>query len=308
MKRKALITATAVLLVAVMCLATASYAWFTSGTANQVSNLKLYISAEEGGLQLATADLKGKSYVAGPFSTKAITLADIKSTGIVPSDMTQDENGNWTGNGTLVPVSTDCVAVNGDYDFYPAEYDGVSNWTTQSEAVSGSEGYVLFSFYARAATAGSADLKITLDTDSNNFKAATKVAYDVTSVTFNSSNAPTDLSVLNGFGEVDGDGKFVPSVYTFADTETYNGCNDAGAVSTKNAARKFVPVTAGDTKFTADITDKTWADQTISFTANEVKLFTVAIWVEGMDKDCSGAWTATCPVTVSLANWQGAAA
>ena len=62
MKRKALITATAVLLVAVMCLATASYAWFTAGGATTVTTINLSVSEGDAlGLVIAPANAQDGS-------------------------------------------------------------------------------------------------------------------------------------------------------------------------------------------------------------------------------------------------------
>ncbi len=291
MKRKALITATAVLLVAVMCLATASYAWFTSGSATSVSSLKLHVTASDGGIEIAPAKNNNGSYTAGAFGVRALTVADFSSNGILPTGITADTAG------TLNPVSTDLVAVNGDFDFYPSLYNETTRrWTTQAESTSD---YVLISFYARAPKAGSTTLNLSVG-DNTSFIDAAKVAVDVVdNVTLDADGNPTDKSVLNGFDKP----------YTFStDLETYYGCAAANAVTYKDNALSFEPDTADASysadKFTANVlSDNTWAAQNLTFAANETKLITVALWIEGMDDDCSGSWTADSTFVVSLGDF-----
>ena len=78
MKKKTLIVSTALLLVAIMCLATASYAWFTSNASVSAGTLNVKINSANGNLIIGTAnDLT--AIQAAKAHTADITLAEAAS-------------------------------------------------------------------------------------------------------------------------------------------------------------------------------------------------------------------------------------
>ncbi|MBQ4601941.1 MAG: hypothetical protein IJB24_03680 [Clostridia bacterium] len=280
MKRKALITATAVLLVAVMCLATASYAWFTTSTTSGVSSFDLSISGSEGALQLAPAQM-GNKYAAGAYSD-SLTLASW-------SDLTaeQTESDRWAvkpSDNKLTAVST----VDGKA-FYPATYAN-NVWTSQAAA---KDGYLLLSFWVKAPTAGTATITFTTTTANDTFKQATKLGLAVTAGTPGAVNEAPALTTYD----------------LLADTSTdlYRPVAGVGAVS-KKVDGKFVPNDDAAANFGAQRTAQAeYANnQTIVFqNAGEEQLVTVAIWLEGMDAQCQGNWTASGSCAISL-GWTAA--
>ncbi len=269
MKRKALITATAVLLVAVMCLATASYAWFTSGSTNTVTTLDLSVAASDGGLELAPANVKEGDYEAGAFTTSALDITTfVNGYGVVPNQ----------ADPKLDDLSINGVAeTDGTYDFWNATYAN-GEWTIDDTPAT--EGYLLLSFYAKSSAAGTYTLSLdsTLMND-DQFKSAVKIGYaKQDNVTIDSATKLPD-KVTNTLG-----------IYPIASTDKYAPVIDETAVAEK-VGNNFVAKSA--TGFGTEIDESkstAWGSQTLTFTEGETKLITVALWLEGMDKDCTGTW------------------
>lgn len=253
MKRKALITSTAILLVALMCLATASYAWFTSANTNSIEAFKIDVTASDGALLLAAADAS-KNYSAGAF-TPSLEVAD------------WDTEANWAIiDETFIAHSTADAK-----SFYPATYSPENdNWTT-GEA--DKAGYMLFSFWVRAPKAGTATINVNT-----------------------SANATFQGGIKYALGVSDTAAQGTMTIYDIAadSADSYRPCEAAGAVSVKDDTTKlFKPATAEATGFAAARTQAALGENGYSIKFDEAgdKLVTVAVWLEGMDKDCSGSWS-----------------
>lgn len=258
MKRKALITSTAILLVAVMCLATASYAWFTAGTQATIEAFNISIEAADSALQLAPADMSN-GYAAGTY-VSALDKAD------------------WAEGWAIMDENFQAVSTADGANFYTAPYsDATNQWKSDALA---SDGYLLFSFYAKAPVDGSATLNITTNGNST-FNSAVKVGVKVGSGDFNTY----DLAV-------DENDKYQPMTAVGAACEKVDGY--------------FVPV-SGATGFGAARTQEAYAAQTVNFEADVEQLITVAVWLEGMDKDCTGSWSMSGQeVSVNFTGWTAA--
>ncbi len=258
MKRKALITSTAILLVALMCLATASYAWFTSANTNSIEAFKIDVTASDGALLLAAADAS-KNYSAGAF-TPSLKVAD------------WDTAANWAIiDETFIAHSTADAK-----SFFPATYSPENdNWTT-GEA--DKAGYMLFSFWVRAPKAGTATINVNTSANAT-FQGGIKYALGVSDTAAQGDMTIYDIAV--------------------DEADSYRPCNAANAVSIKDSATKlFKPEGAADsegnyTGFGAERKQAALGEggYAINFTEAGDKLVTVAVWLEGMDKDCSGSWS-----------------
>lgn len=253
MKRKALITSTAILLVALMCLATASYAWFTAANTNTIEAFKIDVTASDGALLLAAADAS-KDYSAGAFGP-SLKVAD------------WDTAANWAIiDETFIAHSTADAK-----SFFPATYSPENdNWTT---GAADKAGYMLFSFWVRAPKAGTATINVNTSANAT-FQAGIKYALGVSDTA-----AQGDMTIYD---------------ITADTTDSYRPCIAEGAVSVKDATTKlFKPSTDAATGFGAARTQAALGEggYAIDFDAAGDKLVTVAVWLEGMDKDCSGSWS-----------------
>ncbi|MBQ3183096.1 MAG: hypothetical protein IJB57_05465 [Clostridia bacterium] len=277
MKRKALITATAVLLVAVMCLATASYAWFTAGGATTVTTINLSVSEGDAlGLVIAPANAQDGSYDAGIYTTSALSAQTLADYAIIPE------------NGKLLPVSTAGTFANtkdGYFDFWEAPADTFDGKYWDSNVAEHDE-YVLFSFYVKATTTG--DYKVNFTSTllgHTDFVNTCKIGYNVAEATETAgvpAGTPGALTI----------GRPNPSIQNISGSAYKPLVADGGAsiqdiyndtVNGEFAAN--VDGLLGDT-----IDDDVIASVPLSFSAvDEVQLVTVAIWVEGQDYDTKGS-------------------
>ena len=290
MKRKALITATAVLLVAVMCLATASYAWFTAGSASAVATLNLNVSAGDTGLSIATANAKAGTYTPGVFKTTTLTETDLTNNGYYAKQ--------------LQPVSTTGVFATADgkttLPFYEApvtSYDDESGeWSVKA---ADNDEYVLFSFYVKNSDANdnstyAVKFESTALFGSSDFNSTVKMAYNVKKVDLDTNKDVTPT---------------IPDALTI---KAAKGCTDAtpyypvtsapqGGYITRNTTSGEFEGSAGVLS-TTQIADETFTDPTFKFEGEGAYLVTVAIWLEGQDKNCTGSLNVTAAdMTVTLA-------
>ncbi|MBR6513226.1 MAG: hypothetical protein IKT46_00180 [Clostridia bacterium] len=253
MKRKALITSTAVLLVALMCLATASYAWFTSANTNSIEAFKIDVTASDGALLLAAADASS-NYSAGAFKP-TLNVVD------------WDTAADWA----IIDEAFVAHSTADAKSFYPATYsDTANNWTT---ADADAAGYMLFSFWVRAPKAGTATINVNTSANAT-FQAGIKYALGVSDTAEQGEMTIYDIDVDSA--------------------DSYRPCNAAGAVSVKDdGTQLFVPADDAATGFAAARTQAALGNDGYSIKFDEAgdKLVTVAIWLEGMDKDCSGSWS-----------------
>ncbi len=328
MKRKALITATAVLLVAVMCLATASYAWFTSGKASAVASLDLSVSSGTGSVEIAAADIKTYSYEASAFSTTALTRDDLAAVSILPSA------------NALSPVSTDGVMDTFEdentpdetvYEFFGTDYNpGTEVWVGRDELAT--DGYVLFAFYARntessdfsgklqfTSTASATNNTVNLF-ENDNFAGAGKIGVATTTITKGDSNYVVNTG--DAMADFSNDAPTSFTTYRLAAKgDAYQDMTDIGAYCTRTTDGKFIPapngtvindeITLDDSSFAANnarynteaTNNQLPADGvTVNIPANGTVLVTVAIWIDGMDPDCAGTWSlAQGSIDVTLA-------
>ncbi|MBE6686882.1 MAG: hypothetical protein E7591_06580 [Ruminococcaceae bacterium] len=280
MKRKALITSTALLLVALMCLATASYAWFTAGTASAVTDFQVSITAGDTGLYIAAADMTGSAPTFAPdFFTKedAGITSQLAANGFVSS--------------TLKPVST-----NGKFDaaktikFFEAPADTFDGTYWDVNAVNAANtdsnpGYVLFSFYVKA-TGVENETTYNVNFDGTIFddpasKAALKLAYQVTDVTVTDGEVVTTKPDKN------------LTIYTFGTATDYDPIMVAGGEdSITKDGKNFVAADGKNILDTSDdLVENAWVEPTLTFAKGDsAKLVTVAMWLEGQDPDCSGTF------------------
>lgn len=180
MKRKALITSTALLLVALMCLATASYAWFTAGGSSSIQQFDLSVSESEANVLLAAVNTSGT------------VVSDYKNT-LSFTD--------WGTDGAKFPTKLTPVSTVNAEDFFKASYSDVNNdWTSQAT----SDGYIYFKFSAKAIANGTANIEI-VPTATDLFKNAVKVAVtvgDETTLYDLAANDPTDYARVSAAGAV----------------------------------------------------------------------------------------------------------
>ena len=275
MKRKALITATAVLLVAVMCLATASYAWFTAGGATTVTALNLSVSEGDAlGLVIAPANAQDGTYDAGIYTTSALSAQTLADYAIIPE------------SNKLLPVSTAGTfgtEKDGFYDFWEAPADTFDGKYWDANVAEHDE-YVVFSFYVKATTAG--DYKVNFTSSllgHTDFVNTCKIGYNVTKATETAgvpAATPGALTV----------GRPSPSIQNISPTPYLPvvGDGDASIQDIYNDGTKFTSDVSG--VLGTQIDDEIIASVPLTFAAeNEVQLVTVAIWVEGQDYDTKGS-------------------
>lgn len=196
MKRKALITATAVLLVAVMCLATASYAWFTAGDDVSIEGFQFGISQADSAVQLAAVDMN-----------------DLDTHGIYTNKLTNDSWGEgWSvQSAEFVPVSS----ADGAKFFTVGEYNQADEtWTSNAQA---GAGYLYFVFNIKAPAAGTATITFTAGGDaSDTFTSASKLAVKVgeTTTIYDMAQDTADsykpMTAVGATCEKDINGYFVP--------------------------------------------------------------------------------------------------
>ena len=267
MKRKALITSTAILLVALMCLATASYAWFTSATTNSIEAFQIDISASDGALELAAADM-AHDYSAGTYA---------------PSLKKADWSTGWAiMDETFVAVSTADAK-----NFYTAPYSTTTG-TWKSDALANG-GYLLFSFWVKAPSAGTATVKLDAASSSENQTFNQGVKYAIGT---SNTNTPGTMSIYD---------------ITVDTTDSYQPMIAVGAECEKNGSGLFVPVTDATGFGTARTQAANASGTNLTFTAaGETQLVTVAVWLEGMDKDCTGSWQMTDEAFAISLGWTAA--
>ena len=230
MKRKALITATAVLLVAVMCLATASYAWFTAGQAASIEGFEFKIEQGDAALQLAPVDMSNTSIV-GKYTNN-----------LSPEDW---DDGWAVKSTTFVPVSS----ADGKTFFPVGAYDQEDEtWTSVAAA---NEGYLYFVFSVKAPSAGTATISFTAGGNGNDtFKTAAKLAVAVDGADAKIFDMDKDAAdsykpmiAKDATCEKDADGYFVPvaGATGFAAARTQADVEDVEITFTE-AGEKLVAV------------------------------------------------------------------
>lgn len=294
MKRKALITATAVLLVAVMCLATASYAWFTAGTASEVTSFKVTVSEGDTGLYIAPASIVGATptYKVGTFTKDAITAALA---------------GNAFISSTLKPVSTNGKFNAGKVNFFEAAADKFDGTYWDVDAVNAANttedsGYILFGFYVKS-TAATETLSYNVNLGGDILsdpaaKKAVKIGYTVIDTTVTDDVVAAvvpgtdDALTLCGLGETDTT-KYKPVIATGTDAIQKVGGQFV-------AANDF---TGLDSTVTVD---NTLSAPVLEFAeGDDACLVVIGLWLEGQDEDCSGNFGLTdkeLTVTLTAAN------
>ncbi|MBR5515524.1 MAG: hypothetical protein IKU52_04910 [Clostridia bacterium] len=271
MKRKALITSTALLLVALMCLATASYAWFTATGATEITGLQVEVKGADAAIQLSENKENWRASL-----TKQQLIDD----------------------GQKVPNILTAVSTVDGKNFFATTYTAAGEW----DANVTSDGYILIDFYAKAPSAGTASFNLDFvantkqdgtsdmkDGQLDLFKSAVKVAFA------EGDNALTtyDLAVdsTDGYKPMKSDAAVAQKVFDEDKNNYY-----------------FEPTTGTDTaaNYGDARTQSAWAaTRTVSFAKNEVKHFTVAIWLEGMDKDCVGSFDMKyIDVVMDFTGWQ----
>ncbi len=269
MKRKALITATAVLLVAVMCLATASYAWFTAGNKTSIETFNLKVTSGDSAITLAPAQFSNGSYQDAAASdwTSNLKVDALTSKGsLIPED-------------ALTALSTVGKWTDGKYQMFGSNYDTAKEEWTSYEVVDTDqivENYVAISFYAKAPSNQPATFNINIEgDDAESFRDVVKVGY------YTSANkTPGDFKVYNLDNEL-----------------AYAGVKAAGAVSVhtgEEGAKTFEPKAGSEGNFAdkvegAYVANDAWAGQAVELTSTP-QLFVVYMWVEGMDDNCTGTY------------------
>lgn len=251
MKRRALISATAVMLVALMCLVTASYAWFTASGEGKIETFEVKVSGADAALQLS---LDGATWV---------------------NTLSKDD---FVGAGQTVADTLQALSTPDATTFFKAPYDpDNSNWVAAA-ITEGEKDYIAIDFYAYAPEEGSADFNI-------NFSKKTFAEGETETIT-DFQFAAFKNAVKIGYKVGDGDFQ----IYDIAAGETYQPVKAAGAIAEKNAAGAFVPTTATADKFDDARTQTAWSTQTIDFDGgiDKPEHIYVVIWLEGMDKQCTG--------------------
>ena len=276
MKTKALITATAVLLVAVMCLATASYAWFTSDNASTVASLNLEVSAGDSGLTIAAANAKNNTYSYGTFKTTALTAKELTDNAILPSEQALSA---VSGNG-VYNASTNFQFFKAPVDTYDAT---AGTWAVASAAKTE---YVLLSFYVKydGTTAANYDLSFTSTLFSQaDFYNTVKIGYSVKDATYNdgvvTTTTPGNLTICKPSADATAT-PYAPIV----------ALPESGTAYIKNDTdnSKYTCETEGILATSDVADDAVLGSVPVDFTGAGAKLITVAIWLEGQDYDCQG--------------------
>lgn len=263
MKRRALISATAVMLVALMCLVTASYAWFTAAGEAKIEAFDVKVEGADAALQLS---IDGSNY----FST--LTKAD------------------FAERGQVFPETLKAVSTADGENFFADEY--ANNVWTGVDA-EGNE-YIAMTFWAKAPVAGTANFNIDFaksasltDEQLGSFKNAVKIAYAV--------GEDAELGIYDI--TVDADDKYQPMIAEGAQAKKLDVAE----------GNYFVPVDDEATGFGAKRTQTAWSSQTISFAKATPQKFTVKIWLEGMDRNCTGSFDMNAVnIAVGFSGWTAA--
>lgn len=272
MKKRALISATAVMLVALMCLATASYAWFTASGDATIEAFDVKVSGADAAVELS-AD--GQAF--GPKLTKA----NIETYG----------SGNDVFPTSLGAVSTaDCET------FFATRYDNAKWYAADKDgnAISADGQYIVFDFWARAPKAGTADLGINFDLSALD----PDLAEGEEAIETNAFTGAVKVGV-----KYDGQTNF--TIYDLATDsgETYYPMIAKGAICEK-VNGEFVPADDTESSYSTEARGGNVLPSLIEDVpvagGNSGTHYTVVVWVEGMDKNCSGNFNAMAAVKLGL--------
>lgn len=198
MKRRALISATAVMLVALMCLVTASYAWFTSNGDATIEAFNVKVNGADAAIELSAN---------GEFYGPSLKLKDFED------------------DGQVIPEVLDAVSTADGVNFFATNYAN-SVWTGDASATGK---YIVLDFYAKAPAAGTAKLNFDFDygtlteTQVKAFKDAVKVGvkiddndFDLYDINVDDEAAYYQPMIKNTAKCVKDDGLFVPVAGTEA--------------------------------------------------------------------------------------------
>ncbi len=279
-RRTMMMSSLAMLLVAVLALGTATYAWFTASNKGYISNIEFTATAADG-IQLSADGLGWTSNL--DFSSFNIT------------------------NTTLTPRSTNnALGSNGLFTMYGADMD--ANTGTFTTAVR-TDGYYDITFYIY--NSGSADVTVFLGSEStvvdgdpnHNTTAATRLGFvkwnDQVTYVEGSAEYQTDLASLNGNN---GGTYFIYEPTAHAD---YYAVIGAGSGLQPVDAQNTPHVIAnGQTGIASSpVTVVTQLSNTTStlgvIQAGKVACVHLFIWIEGQDIDCSNA-VASGAVSINL--------
>lgn len=283
MKRKALITSTALLLVALICLATASYAWFTSGNSNTIAEISMSVSAGDSALMVTPADLSN-GYAEGTYVT---SLTDDSFDGGIGINNPGDANGSSDGAFLRANSTTGVFNADGELAFIKPDSYANNTWTMESAATfANKNGYVVYAFWAKSAVAATAKLNVTLTGGSSDKKTAVKIGY-VGGLTA----APAASNSL-GIYALDGATESIDRLSVAGGTSTWNG--------TKFVASEGTFTNGTDSAYTA-----TALGGTVTFAADTPQLFVVAVWLEGQDAQCQGTYDASAlALNINFSNYE----
>ncbi|MBE7064916.1 MAG: hypothetical protein E7384_03770 [Ruminococcaceae bacterium] len=285
-KKKALLPAIIMVMVSVIALSSATYAWFTVGNDAQLGKLDVQVVAASG-IQLSLDAASWKS---------SIATQDIIDVAVFPAE-----------GYSINPVSTNAKTnSNGRLDFYSAivNADGTTLTTTAVPApgeangklTPGSADYITFDLYVKVNTAANlylnADSKVTSEISAGNI--ATRVAF-VHQGFVGTNAAPGDAIKLAKSGE-----KAVvwePNATTHtAEAIQLGTAFDGGASANKykgvKAAATDVPNEPNGSHNTAleavTTTDDIGVKESglIAELEPGINKISVSIWLEGQDGDC----------------------
>lgn len=288
--RKKLLVSVFTLMIAVVAVATTTYAWFTMGTTTNVSNIGMGVQSAEG-LMIRVESVNGDAYSDGDSLYEWRTAVDLSTVFTSTNTLLQPVS---MANRLSAPTGT--VA----NKLYSLGFDA-SNAVTYTEAT---EGYIeiVFGFYSMTA------LNVRFETITpeavGSYSFTTPVGYagsgDFDGTTYSKGDAISNTRLANAIRIATTTGA---SDYSIINPLAYDSGIDeygtwAGAAYSFFNATNSIPFTSAPAEYTYDITG---ADQAAAIEALQARTLTtlsgdssagyfgtvkVLIWLEGWDADC----------------------
>ncbi|MBR6548518.1 MAG: hypothetical protein IKT68_03145 [Clostridia bacterium] len=275
LKKKALLPVIAMVLVSVVALSSATYAWFTTGNDATISNLNVQVVAADG-IQIS---VDGTNWTSSLDTAALSDIAAIQAagyTGVV----------NQLPAGQVNPVSTAGNVVNGKMEMFTGTLDGTGNLTTSADVeVAGTNGnFIAFDLFfkmdsTKTIKLGYTGSQVIAGTTDSDAETAVRVAFIDLGNAATAANARSlNTAASTKIWEPNATVRSAAANAQFADANdgqklTYNGVKEAG-------------VNIGDSQKQQVETFTMTADTdilTLEKGYNKVRIY---IWMEGEDLDC----------------------
>ena len=268
--RKAMLSTICMLVVAVVSLTGVTYAWFSQGTAAEVTGLNVQVEAATGGIMIAGASTNSFA-AAGDFSN-TLSLSSI----------------NFGGETGVTPVST--VGGANGFDFFKATLETPTTITTEADT-SDDNVFVYYLFLRNA----DADVNMTINLGGN---ASTSAG--TTGITNASANKQIATAARLGLRYIDTLDLSGTSLAEDEDAAKGNVNGDTGYGIFSNAGTAYQGVkAANDEAFAMSnpsdvtnlgaVTPTTASAWSIYVPDDSIVVVELLVWVEGQDAACINA-------------------